>query len=1031
MTFRSPTARGALATLILAGGLLSCGAPPSPDAPAARALPSASAATQVAAPAAPVDPPMPALRTGSLAPVEARGVIEGRVVARHLGDVVETLAIEVRVPADVEGAPWGAATAVVAVDGAGPAPYSFLGADARSPGSDGGLRTLWIRRPRKASGTAVGGRLFGAHRGGEAGVVARFQAPAAPAIAKSDPATLTAFARALEQSIGREGGPFGAFAADRLRRIHPPTPEAARRAPGRAAPRLTPTRAQGDLGRLMETTTGVASIQEALQSDRPLLAAATREKPSVPVTSLALPKSAPHPWDELLATAPAIAPKEALAAVTPAEFWFVRAKDLGVVFKLTDELDRWATPAADAIDGRAEDRGLSARYEAELGLGRSAIARAFGPEVVGEVAIVGSDPYLREGSDVTAIFQLKSRAAFEAALAAALADHGARHGGITATTVRVADVDVRVATSADGAVRQHRVTLEDLAFVSNSQGALRRVIEAAKGKRARLADEKDFRYLLARDASVRADALGFLGDRFVAEVVGPRQKILEARRQLAVAELETPTLAALLHGWLFGASPASLDDLVKSGLLGKDELVHGRGGAISWKPGEAPRSAFGTPAALTPLVDQPAPELVTPSERDAYARFAASYESYWSQYIDPAALRVAIDGEGDGARLTADLRVMPLIEGTEYRRLADLVGSTRLEVPPARVGARMTLALGVSARLRRELSSGARRFGGRRDLDLDWIGDYALIGTLDRTPVAKAVHELAQGDLPERPLTDDEGDARRERDVIAEAARAPVYAAIGVRSPAAAALAIAAARAVADDALPGMLSWGELGKHRDVSIVRVAFREGRRHRDGDGSAPDDAPDVTVYYALANGALVIALDEQAIRLVIDDLVEGRAPKPVARAAQGGAQHVLDLTLDKQGAISTVIGWLLEGEVQSAGGRSRAAAEVILRGAPELRDAASVRAIGLAYLGAAPLTPDGGSYAIGPDGVRDPARGTAHAPTWPALPVPGSPVAKLLGAVRSFRSELSVDREGAARRDAMQSLHARITIGLAGP
>ncbi len=59
--------------------------------------------------------------------------------------------------------------------------------------------------------------------------------------------------------------------------------------------------------------------------------------------------------------------------------------------------------------------------------------------------------------------------------------------------------------------------------------------------------------MLARGAPrLPADGLVQLGDRFIGEVVGPRQKILEARRQLALSELLVPAYAALLYGWIEG-----------------------------------------------------------------------------------------------------------------------------------------------------------------------------------------------------------------------------------------------------------------------------------------------------------------------------------------------------------------------------------------------------------------------------------------------------------------------------------------------
>ena len=92
---------------------------------------------------------------------------------------------------------------------------------------------------------------------------------------------------------------------------------------------------------------------------------------------------------------------------------------------------------------------------------------------------------------------------------------------------------------------------------------------------------------------------------------------------------------------------------------------------------------------------------------------------------------------------------------------------------------------------------------------------------------------------------------------------------------------------------------------------------------------------------------------------------------------------------------------------------------------------MRALGIAYLGAAPVSAEGGAWTLGPDGVRHPTRGTASAPVWPALPVPGSPVDRLLGAVGRFHSELAFDREGSGKgSQALLSLHARVTLGLRG-
>ena len=95
----------------------------------------------------------------------------------------------------------------------------------------------------------------------------------------------------------------------------------------------------------MDTTTGALSIQEALQTDRPLLLGTARERPAIPIGKLSPPQSAPHPWDDLLRELGKQAPAEPLAAAVPAEFYYLRAENLDVFFKLSDQLDAWGRPS--------------------------------------------------------------------------------------------------------------------------------------------------------------------------------------------------------------------------------------------------------------------------------------------------------------------------------------------------------------------------------------------------------------------------------------------------------------------------------------------------------------------------------------------------------------------------------------------------------------------------------------------------------------------------------------------------------------
>jgi len=1020
--------RSVLLLLCVVCSATSCGghaapvvaAPPAPSASATAALEPSPAPD-------PPDDPVPTLRTGSIPPVEDSQPVAGRVVRRAVDAHFETLLVEFP---NSEG---------VRVDDLAvsvPPLFAFAtrfdaGVGKRTRPDDGAPPPFfaWVRRPASAAGTPLSGDLFVGVTDTAAGIHRHFHADVPPGT--SDRALVADWMVALAGRLG--GGPFKAFASQRLGEL------AALAGPSRASGSsrrmaLSPApRRTDDLAALMETTTGATAIQEALQSDRSLFLSSAREPATLPLASLAGPKLVRHPWSEMLQHLGATVPQEPLAALVPADFYFVRVAGVSALLRLLDQVESWGTAAAQVTSGDAEDHGLVGRYMAQLGLDRGPLTSTLGPAAVSELALVGSDPYVKEGADVTVLFRLKSAALFDSGVAAALAAHEQAHGRVTTETVPIAGLDVRVARSADGAVRQHRVTIDDVAIVSNSPGALARVLAAVQGKSPRLADEPDFRYMLARDAATRADALAYMGDRFVAEVVGPRQKIAEARRQVALAELMTPGFAALLYGLLNGKSPGSVDDLLSSGLLARPELSHVGGGAIAWRPGEAARSRWGAAGGLTPLIDLPSPDRVSASEKAGYERFARSYQYDWSRYIDPVALRVALDpmAGGAGARMTFDLRELPLLDQSEYAHIRDEAGRARFEVAGVGgSGARMVIGIGENSELRQAMSY-LKSLSDRHELKLDWLGDWAMLGIQDQALLATLSRDVtSQG---ERALIEAPTDAGWPKDsddqLLDELPSLRVYAAVGIRNPLGATLALAGIRAIANETAPGLFEWGESSTHRGVPIVRIGLNR-LKAREQFGK---EVSNVQLFYAIADGAIFLALRESVLRAVIDDRLDGKGPKAPA-AGTNGAQLAIDLAPQKGGGLWTALAWLFEtGLLENRHARSAALAEALLRGAPEhADDGAAMRSLALAYFGAVPLTPDGALFGLRPEGVQDPARGTAYAPVWPAVPVPGSPLDAVMTAFARGRAEVSFDEEGpgappaSSKEEPLRSLHVRVTL-----
>jgi hypothetical protein len=298
----------------------------------------------------------------------------------------------------------------------------------------------------------------------------------------------------------------------------------------------------------------------------------------------------------------------------------------------------------------------------------------------------------------------------------------------------------------------------------------------------------------------------------------------------------------------------------------------------------------------------------------------------------------------------------------------------------------------------------------------------------DKTRLA-AIAQNLRLPLPEAP----EPEPTKRVDEIAEAGKIPAFAAVEIRSRAGATLALAAVRRMADETLRGQLSWNDIGVEHGTTVFRVAI--GQRREGSSENADEEPTEVALFYALTDHAFLVSLDERVLRGLVSDLAEGRGPVAAnGRPRADGAQLVIDLAGERGGGLFTVLSWLLSEQLVRASAPARAAAEALLRGAPESAgDKAAMRALALAYFGAVSTPPHGGAYTLAADGIRDPVLGSRSSPSWPRVPVEGSMVDKLLGAVGRFRSEIAFDPEGSVgsgtRRS--QSLHVRATFGLREP
>jgi hypothetical protein len=200
---------------------------------------------------------------------------------------------------------------------------------------------------------------------------------------------------------------------------------------------------------LFSLFSGELAVQESLQldtmtSDRPLrpatrmqptfmppqsdpkqieqerLALEKRRKQMVTVASLKGPTIQSHPWTKMLAgKKPEIG---RLARFLPEDFYYVEFRSLAKLMDALDLGNLWGTHLFSQAVREARAQLSGERVRRQLVLETNPALRPFYDTVVEEVALTGSDLFVREGSDVTILFRMRQPEVFRTQMDSFLAN---------------------------------------------------------------------------------------------------------------------------------------------------------------------------------------------------------------------------------------------------------------------------------------------------------------------------------------------------------------------------------------------------------------------------------------------------------------------------------------------------------------------------------------------------------------------------------------------------------------------------------
>jgi len=423
---------------------------------------------------------------------------------------------------------------------------------------------------------------------------------------------------------------------------------------GQLAGRATPS----NMDDTFALFTGSRAVAENLQLDRML--------PATPKDSSDLTRKvddlkgitvAAYDWTAAIAgLSPALDP---LATLVPADQHAVFFPSFQALIDVADQADAQGTPVLAALGDPSGEAGTKERYQKQLGLPMSDLARLLGPKLIASVALTGGDPYLATGSDVALVFQAKDAGVLQplivARVAAAVptaeqqADAVERHDSIDG-------VDFVAYVSPHRALSSYICRLGEAVVVTNSEAQLRRIVAVSKGRSPALSSQPEYVFFRSRYplGAPEESALLVLSDATIRRWCGPRWRIGDSRRTRAAAALAEALAQGIEGGSIILMSMTPVE--APQGI-----------GQVSSSPDGPSSSIYGTLAFMTPIAELDL-DRVSDEEADLYGRWRDGYQQNWSGKFDPIAVRFSV-GAG---RLAADVTVRPLIVGTDYREFVDL-----------------------------------------------------------------------------------------------------------------------------------------------------------------------------------------------------------------------------------------------------------------------------------------------------------------------------------------------------------------------
>jgi hypothetical protein len=431
-------------------------------------------------------------------------------------------------------------------------------------------------------------------------------------------------------------------------------------------------------------------------------------------------RSENQPGGEL--PAPAGAPPdtiEPIATHVPQECFYLRFGNFPNYLWFRDFMRHWQGDLGNMVVLQSVNHDNSDRFQNQIAVGESKIARVMGPTVIRDVAIIGLDPYMQHGAAMGILFQANNNLLLNNNLSGQRQEAKGRRDDAVEETVRIAGHDVSFIHTPDGRLRSFYAVDGDYHLVANSRRLVERFYEAGAAKAA-LAGATEFADVRAAMPLKRDDTIFlFVPSAFFQNLAGPHYRIELDRRLRSIGEMHALTLARFAAR-AEGYNVQSIDDLVKAELLpigfanrsdgSKVMEINPAASANGQSEATLRDSLRGETGSMTPIPDMPI-DKITESEARRYEAFLQEMQSTVGNFAPIAAAlkRTESPARKDWDRITAEIRIAPYSQ-MPIARWPNMLGpAITARVAPI-AGDVVSLELVINA-----LGEPVHLFGGLRD----------------------------------------------------------------------------------------------------------------------------------------------------------------------------------------------------------------------------------------------------------------------------------------------------------------------------